>query len=144
MSRSTITSQSVFRGPPRGFSMVELFVVMAVIAILSAIAYPSYLSYKVRANRAASQAVLMDLANREQQYFLDVRGYSADLSALGYGTIPTEVSPFYTIDAPTVDNAATPPTYFVTASPRSGTMQANDGQLKVTSAGAKTRGTLSW
>ena len=127
-----------------GFSMIELFVVMAIIAILSAIAYPSYISYKVRANRAAAQSVLMDLVNRQQQYFIDARSYSNNLVTLGYSAIPSEVSPYYTIDAPTIDNAATPPSYFVTASPKSGTMQANDGQLKVTSAGLKTRGTLAW
>ena len=127
-----------------GFTAVELFVVMAIIAILTAIAYPSYLSYKVRANRAAAQSLLMDLANREQQYFIDAKSFTNSLSTLGYATIPTEVSPYYTVDAPTVNNAATPPNFYVTATPKTGTMQENDGQLKVTSDGAKTRGTLAW
>ena len=127
-----------------GFTLGELLVVMAIIAILTAIAYPSYMAYKVRANRAAAQSLLMDLANRQQQYFLDARSYSASLSTLGYGTIPSEVSPYYTVDAPTVNNGATPPNYSLTATPKSGTMQANDGTLTLTSAGVKTRGSNPW
>jgi type IV pilus assembly protein PilE len=136
----------VARTRARGFSAVELFVVLAVIAILTAIAYPSYLSYKVRANRAAAQSLLMDLSNREQQYFIDTKTYSNSLTTLGYppASIPSEVSTYYTVDAPTVNNGDTPPTFFVTATPNTGTMQANDGQLKVTSAGAKTRGSSPW
>ena len=144
MSKVQDNNWQIRRRRTVGFSMIELFVVMAIIVILSAIAYPSYISYKVRANRAAAQAVLMDLVNRQQQYFIDARSYSNNLTTLGYAAIPSEVSPYYTIDPPTVANAATPPSYFVTASPNSGTMQANDGQLKVTSAGLKTRGTLAW
>ena len=129
-----------------GFSLIEVVVAVAVIAILASVAFPSYQAYKVRANRAAAQALLMDLANREQQYFLDTKSYSNSRSTLGYpdAAIPKEVSAFYTIDDPTVNNGATPPEFYVTASPISGTMQANDGQLKLTSAGAKTRGTATW
>jgi type IV pilus assembly protein PilE len=127
-----------------GFTLIEVCVVMVIIAILAAIAYPSYISYKVRANRTAAQVVLMDLASRQQQYFIDARGYSADLAALGHPTTGADIAPVYTIDSPTVDNSATPPSYMVTASPRSGTVQANDGQLRLTSTGAKSRGTLQW
>jgi type IV pilus assembly protein PilE len=126
-----------------GFTLLEVMIVVAIVAILSAIAYPSYLSYKVRANRAAAQTVLMDVANRQQQYFLDARQYAPDLTTLQYGTIPSEVSPYYAISTTAVNNA-TPPTYNVTATPSGGTMQANDGTLTVTSAGTKTRGTLLW
>ena len=128
----------------RGFTMTEVVIVVAIVAILSAIAYPSYRAYKVRANRAAAQAMLMELTSRQQQYFIDARRYSNSLSTLGYGTPTGDLAAFYTFDAPTVDNTATPPTYVLTASPKSGTIQSNDGQLMVTSTGARTRGGVSW
>ena len=133
------------RGPKsRGFTLIEVAIVVAIVALLAALVYPSYSAYKVRANRAAAQAVLMELATRQQQYFIDARGYSTDLSALGYGAPHPEIAAFYTVDAPDIDNSATPPAYVLTATPKSGTLQANDGQLRVTSFGAKTRGGTSW
>jgi type IV pilus assembly protein PilE len=124
--------------------MTEVVIVVAIVAILAAVAYPSYSAHKVRANRAAAQAVLMDLASRQQQYFIDARGYSSDLTALGYGSPNPNIASVYTVDAPAVDNTATPPTFALTASPKSGTIQTNDGQLRVTSAGVKTRGGTPW
>jgi len=141
---------SVNAGPAKrrarstGFTLIEMAVVMVIISILATVAYPSYLSQKVRANRAAAQVLLTNLAYRQQQYFLDARAYTTDLVALGYGTPGADVSAIYTIDTPVIDNSATPPSFVVTATPRSGTMQANDGQLKLTSAGAKTRGVMPW
>ena len=124
--------------------MTEVVIVVAVVAILGAIAYPSYRAYKVRANRAAAQAMLLELTSRQQQYFIDARSYSSGLAALGYGTPGGDIAAFYTIDSPAVDNSATPPSYVLTASPKSGTIQSADGQLMVTSTGARTRGGVSW
>jgi len=132
------------RAGSNGFTLIEMAVVMAIICILATVAYPSYLSQKVRANRAAAQVLLTNLAYRQQQYFLDARAYSTDLAALGYSAPGADISAIYTIDTPVIDNSASPPSFVITATPRSGTMQANDGQLKLTSAGAKTRGVLPW
>ena len=126
-----------------GFSLIEVMMVVAIIAILSAIVYPTYQQYRVRANRAAAQSALMDIANREQHYFIDARGYTNSLVTLGY-TVPAEVSSFYTVAIPTADNTATPPAYSITATPISGTMQASDGTLTLTSTGTKTRGSDPW
>ena len=46
-----------------GFSLIELMVAMAIIAILTAIAFPSYQSYITRSSRAAVQTELLELAN---------------------------------------------------------------------------------
>ena len=117
--------------------MVELVIVVAVIAILAAVAYPSYAAYKVRANRAAAQAFLMDLANRELQYFLNARAYSGTLAGLGVAGIPPDVAVYYTVAAPTVDNSAAPPTFTVSAVARAQTLQAADGDLSINSLGVK-------
>lgn len=51
--------------PPRGqagVTLIELLITVAIVGILSAIAYPSYQSYVLSANRAAAQGVLMEAA----------------------------------------------------------------------------------
>ena len=120
-----------------GFTLFELLFAVATIGILAGIAYPSYVGYKVRANRAVAQAFLLDLASREQQYFLDARRYAADISGLGVTGIPPDVAGYYVIAAPVVDNSAAPPTFMISASARSGTIQAADGDLSIDSTGVR-------
>src|SRR5450759_4544897 len=110
----------------KGFTLIELMIVVAVIAIIAAIALPQYKQYVVRGNRAAAEAFMMDVANREKQYLLDARIYAPDLATLTM-TTPANVSKNYTItiSAP----AAVPPSYTIKATPVAGSKQANDGTL---------------
>ena len=89
-----------------GFSLIELMIALTIIAILAAIAIPSYRQYVIRGHRRAAQTSMVDIANREQQYFAANRAF-ADKATLGY-VEPTEVSDNYTWDVDP-DNAATPP-----------------------------------
>jgi type IV pilus assembly protein PilE len=120
-----------------GFTLIELLIVVLVIATLATIAYPTYVGYKVRANRAAAQSFVIDLANREQLHFLDARGYTTSLAKLGAAPIPPEVSSYYLIPNPVVDNTAAPPTFTLSATAKAGTIQAKDGDLSIDSSGAK-------
>lgn len=143
-----------------GFTLIELMIVVAVIAILVAIAYPSYQAYTVRSNRAAAQSVLMDIAQREQQFLLDQRSYATGIqtgtsaspladwqTTLNYGPLPTNVTSVYTI---TVSIGATPISFTAAAAPIAGTVQASRdtcGTLKIDQAGNKTvsmSGTSCW
>ena len=120
-----------------GFSLVELLVTLAIVALLATIAYPSYTAYTVRANRAAAQAFLIDLANRQQLHFLDARRFSTDLAALGASPPPSNVTSYYAIADPVVDNTASPPTFLLSAVARPGTVQARDGDLSIDSVGRR-------
>jgi type IV pilus assembly protein PilE len=55
----------------RGFTLVELLVVIIVIGILSLVAFASYLNYRERANDAAAQANLQGIVPSVHAYFVD-------------------------------------------------------------------------
>ena len=67
-----------------GFSLVELLIVVAIITILTAIGYPSYTDYVTRSTRQAAKGAIYQIADRQEQFFLDNRAYAANLSSLGY------------------------------------------------------------
>lgn len=126
---------------PRGFTLLELMIAVAIVAILAAIAYPSYQSHLISSRRAAAQSHLMDIAQNEQQYYLNARSYAATVSAMNM-TTPSEVSSYYTISIAATSGA--PPTFTATATPITGTSQATDGALSINNAGVKTSSNNSW
>ncbi len=120
-------------GLQKGFSLIELLAVIAIIGILSAIAIPAYNEYLVKGNRRAAQAFMLDVANGEKQYLLDARAYTASLTTLGM-TTPPEVSANYALS---IAVSSGPPGFTVTATPLAGGRQAGDGTLSVSDLGVK-------
>ncbi len=118
----------------RGFTLIEVMVAIAVIAILAAVAMPSYTRYVVRGNRGAAQQFLLDVAQREQQYFTDARSYASSLSALSL-TTPAPVAKHYDITITVSPDL--PPGFTVKAKPKAGSPQVEDGELSIDSKGAK-------
>ena len=68
----------------RGFTLVELVVAMVIIAILAAIAIPSYSIYVLRSHRTEAKSALLDLASLEERYFSTMNTYTDDPTKLGY------------------------------------------------------------
>jgi type IV pilus assembly protein PilE len=123
----------------RGFTLIEMMVVVVTVAILVAIAYPSYTRYLIRGNRSAAEAHLMDIAQLQQRYLLDARSFAPDLATLNV-TPPSSVSAYYTITI--AANAGPPPGFTATATPKAGTAQASDVTLSIDAAGVKTPANL--
>jgi type IV pilus assembly protein PilE len=111
-----------------GFTLIELMITLAVIAILSTVAYPSYQEHVRRGIRSQGQQFLMDLAQREEQYFLDQRAYATGGTALTSlnMTVPTDVAAKY--QNPVFTAVAGPPAGFVISLVPTG-MMAADGTL---------------
>ena len=120
----------------RGFTLIEILIVMVVIGILAAIAIPSYQNQLIRGTRSSAQAVMMDIANKELFYLQAQRQYTTDYTQLGIPALPGEVTNFYTVTI-TNDMTATPPTFLITATPNAGTRQAPDGNITLDSTGTK-------
>lgn len=120
----------------KGFTLIELMVVVVVIAVLASIAIPSYREYVIRGHRRAAQAAMMEIATQQQQYFVANRSY-ATVAELGYA-LPPEVDEYYELEDPDgIDLLAGPPPGFVIILTAEGS-QASDGDLTLTSAGVKT------
>jgi type IV pilus assembly protein PilE len=66
----------------RGFTLIELMIVTAVIGILAMIAFPSYNQYVLRSNRTVGKTVLMKLAGQQESFFSDRKTYAPTLAAL--------------------------------------------------------------
>jgi type IV pilus assembly protein PilE len=91
-----------------GFTLVELMITVAIVGILAAVVYPSYVSYVTKSNRTEAQRELMRLANLEEQYYVDHREYTENMKDLGLNADPfiTE-SGRYSIDAEKQNNGFT-------------------------------------
>jgi len=67
-----------------GVTLMELMIVVAIISMVAAVAYPSYTQFIVRSKRAVATGMLMQIADRQQQFFMDNKRYAGSLTSLGY------------------------------------------------------------
>lgn len=129
----------------KGFTLIELMIVITIIGIIAAVGFPQYKQYVIRGNRSAAESFMMDIASRENQYLLDARTYTSSWSktdtapTLGM-TAPIEVSNNYSI---TISVDASVPSFQITAAPVSGGRQDGDGNLTLDNTGAKTHGSAT-
>jgi type IV pilus assembly protein PilE len=119
-----------------GFTLIEMLITVAIIAILAAIALPSYQRYVVRTARTEARSALTEIAARQERYRYSNPGYASTLAQLSF-TNPITENGRYTISL-----AGGGATYTVTATPVSGTSQSADtcAALSVTHAGVKASG----
>ena len=77
----------------RGFTLVELMIVVVIVAILSVVAFPSYVESMRKSRRADAKTALLDLAARQERYFTTHNAYTDRPDHLGYGAgaFPLEV-----------------------------------------------------
>jgi type IV pilus assembly protein PilE len=117
----------------KGFTLIELMIVVTIIAILAAVGYPSYTKYVLRGKRTEGRTALLDAAARLERYYSDNNQYAA--LATANITTPTETGK-YNLG---IVLANTNQNYTLTATP---TFTDDDcEELTITNAGVKGSGT---
>jgi type IV pilus assembly protein PilE len=88
------TQTDAFRARPtypnqkrKGFTLIELMITVAIVAILAAIAIPSYQNQIRKSRRTSAKTALLDLSGREEKYYATNNNYPASLSSVGYSTV---------------------------------------------------------
>lgn len=107
----------------KGYTLIELLIVVVVIGILAAIALPAYNDYLQRSRRSDATTALMQAQLAQERYRSENLSYAANLSTLGYSADAVTTSGgFYTLSVV----AANASTYSLQAVPVAGTSQATD------------------
>jgi type IV pilus assembly protein PilE len=120
----------------RGFTLIELMITIAIIGILSAIAYPNYTEYIQRSNRAVAKAALLESQQFMERFYAANSRYSTDEAGTASPALPVRLqavpaeSPKYNL---TLSGLSTN-SYLLTATPV-GTDRC--GNLTLSHTGAK-------
>jgi type IV pilus assembly protein PilE len=131
----------------RGITLLELLIVVVIVAIIASFGYPSYMRYVVNTKRTAATSTLLQVADRQQQFFMDNKRYTATLTELGFAANPMFISD-QGDSVPAGDDDAvylvslvgvTPTTYTAFAAPLGAQLERDGGcgTMTLNQAGAK-------
>ena len=110
-----------------GFTLIELMVVIVIVGILATIAIPAYNDSVRKGRRSDAKSSLTTIAARMEQYFMDNKTYTTDLTDLGYADSPADSTDgFYQITAAACDGGAITTCFKLTAAPPADGVQASD------------------
>jgi type IV pilus assembly protein PilE len=137
------------KSPRRGFTLIELMIVVVIVGVLAMIAYPSYLKYITRTSREAAESQLLELASSQEKIFLNSSAYASSVTNAytgqasgGLGVASGKTSDGkYTI---ALNPAPTATTFTLKASAVSGSTQAGDGDVTINESGTRLWGTATW
>lgn len=122
----------------RGFTLIELMIVVVIIAILAAIAIPAYGRYAYRARRADGQELLLRIASAQERFYATNNQYGP-LSGLGYNDPAISEKGYYSVTSIVSADPAGNSSQAFTATAAPISSQANDDckSLTITNSGVK-------
>jgi type IV pilus assembly protein PilE len=101
-----------------GFTLIELMITVVVLAIIVAIAVPSYQQQVRKSRRADARNAILDLAGREERFLSISNSYSQIPGDVGYAVFPATVNNGYyqlTVASPDLTQPGVTPSYLITA-----------------------------
>jgi len=128
------------RVQPRGFTLIEIMIVVAIVGITAAIALPSYQNQMQKTRRGAAKADLIELAGFMQRFYTENNRFDQDrlgnAVVLPFNTTATEngATIFYNLSLTAVANSS----YTLSAVPVGAQSSDSCGTLGVAHTGAKT------
>lgn len=96
----------------RGFSFIELLVVVSIVAVLTVVAYPAYEHYVIKTRRSDAHVALLDLATKMDRYYTENHSY-LDATLSNVGADATSQNHYYEL----VISETTPVEYKIQATP---------------------------
>ena len=111
----------------KGFTLIELMIVVAIIGILAAIAIPNFVNYQCKAKQSEAKQLLKTYATGLEAYMAEYDTYTQDLSKLDV-EVPTKR--YTTVTIAPVSNSAR--TFTITAS---GKLSGKDDKWTIDNAG---------
>ncbi len=124
----------------KGFTLLELMIVVVIVAALAALAIPAYGRYAFRAHRVDGQELLLRIANAQERYYSTTNAYGS-LADVGYDDPSSEKG--YYIASIAIPAGSASQAYVATATPVGGQAQDVCGPLTIDNAGNKTPGPAS-
>ena len=136
---TTVTRTGIGRRDARGFTLIELMIVVVVVAILSTVAYPSYHEFIVKSKRAEGKAALLEAAQSLERHFTNYNTYPSSLSTAGVRTYSGDsaAKAAYTIAIAAGASGSLASSFTLTATPANGHVDAKCGNLSLNQLGVK-------
>ena len=118
-----------------GFTLIELMVTVAIVALLATIALPSYQDYVLKSRRAGGKATLLEAQQRMERAYTDQNSYASAVLIIqnASGVIGTSEGGYYQVTSA----SATLSTYALNSTPQGGQAKDKCKTLTITEAGVK-------